>query len=134
MTDLRLTFKVLFLIGTLVLLLGFILVWIPESGISELKVQLNQATLNIDKAGLERTISAESLSLITFYQPISNILKFVGGMVIAYSVLTTAFNIALENRNKKTLISKIPNFMHKKPYLKTAKLEPFAVENNIEQF
>ncbi len=38
MTDLKLTFKVLFLIGTLVLLLGFILVWIPESGISELKV------------------------------------------------------------------------------------------------
>jgi hypothetical protein len=134
LTDLRLTFKVLFIIGALVLLLGFILVWIPESGISELKEQLNQATPNIDTAGLEQSLLSESLSLATFYQPISNILKFVGGMVIAYSVLITAFNIVLENRNNKTLISKIPNFMHKKPYLKTAKLEPFAVENNIEQF
>jgi len=101
MNDIKLTFKVLFLVGTLVLILGFILVSVPQSDISGLKEQLSQTTLNSEKASLERLISAESMNLNTFYQPMSDILKVFGGLVIVYSILSTAFEIAVENRSKK---------------------------------
>jgi hypothetical protein len=100
MSDIKHTFRVLFLIGTLILILGFILVWIPQSGISGLKEQLSQATLNSEKVGLERVISVESLNLVTFYQPVSNILEAVGSIVIGYSILTTTFDIAFKDRSK----------------------------------
>jgi hypothetical protein len=100
-SDIKLTFKVLFLVGTLVLLLGFILVSVPQSDISGLKAQLSQTTLNSEKASLERMISAESMNLNNFYLPMSDILKVFGGLVLVYSILSTAFEIALENRSKK---------------------------------
>jgi hypothetical protein len=94
------TFKALFLIGSLILLLGFVLVWIPQSDISGLKEQLSQAALNSEKVRLERDISVESLNLVTFCQPMSNILEAVGSIVIGYSILTTTFSIALKDRSK----------------------------------
>ena len=133
MSDIKLIFKVLFLIGALVLCLGFVLVWIPESGISGLKEQLNQATLNSDKVSLEQVISSENMNLLTFYQPVSNILKMVGGLMIAYSVISTTFNIAVENRCKKAMISETSNFFGKKSYPVRTKLNPFALENNVKQ-
>jgi hypothetical protein len=98
MSDIKLNFRALFLIGTLVLILGFILVWIPQSSISGLTEQLNQATPS-GKVALEGAITAESLNLITFYQPISNILEAVGSLVIGYSILITTFDIALKDRS-----------------------------------
>ena len=133
MRDIKATFKALFLIGTLILCFGFILVWIPELGISGLKEQLNQATLSGDKVGLEQVISAENMNLLTFYQPISNILKMVGGLMIAYSVISTTFNIAVENRCKKAMISEGPNFVERKSYTVRTKLNPFTLRNNVEQ-
>jgi hypothetical protein len=94
------TFKALFLIGSLILLFGFVIVWIPEAGISGLNQQLSQATLNSEKVGLERVISVESLNLVTFYQPMSNILESVGSIVIGYSILITTFGIALKDHGK----------------------------------
>ena len=100
MSDIKPTFKALFLIGTLVLILGFLFAWIPQAGISGLKEKLTFTTLNSEKAGLESAISAESLTLVTFYQPLSNILEAVGGIVIGYSILTTTFDIALKGYGK----------------------------------
>ncbi len=129
MSDIKQSFKALFLIGALLLLLGFILTWIPQSGISGLNQQLSQATLNSDKASLEQVISAENLNLVTFYQPLSNILQAVGGIMIAYSVLSTTFNIAVEKRAKKMMISDSPKFGANTPY---PKVDDLILEYNLE--
>jgi hypothetical protein len=99
MSGIKHTFRALFLIGTLILILGFILMWIPQSSISGLTEQLNQATPS-EKVALEVAITAESMNLLTIYQPISNILEAVGSIVIGYSILTTTFDIALKDRSK----------------------------------
>jgi hypothetical protein len=112
------TFKALFLIGTLILLFGFVLVWIPQAGISGLNQQLSHASLNSEKVGLERVISVESLNLVTFYQPMSNILEAVGSIVIGYSILTTTFSIALKDRSKVQFQQDVSQFESLKFYPK----------------
>jgi hypothetical protein len=136
MRDIKSTFGFLFISGTIILLFGFILIWIPESTISGLKEQLSQAVLNNEKASLQRIISAENLNLITFYQPIASIIKVVGGIVISYSILFTCFNVWMQNKNKVN--SDLPEEIEEreeieeKPLVEMATLDTFVLENEVE--
>ena len=115
MDDPKRTFTTLFLIGAAILIIGLFIIWYPDSVISGLKEQINHATLNSQKAALERTLYSENITRITYYQPISIILVTVGSLVITYSIISTLFKLAFKTPKEE----------------KEAELQPIAKDTAI---
>ena len=94
-------FKILFVIGASILLMGVIFILVPESVISGLTEQLNHATSNSERTRLEQALFTQNLDRTTVYQPFSIILIALGSLVISYASLSTIFNLAYKNQYEK---------------------------------
>jgi len=88
-------FKVLFSLGAVIMIIGLVLQWYPNSVISGLEERLKQQNLSQDERNkLQGALNSWRIWQITTFQPLSSILLAVGIIIIAYSIISTAFSIA----------------------------------------
>jgi len=88
-------FKVLFSLGAVIIIIGLVLQWYPNSVISGLEERLKQQNLSQDERNkLQGALNSWRIWQITTFQPLSSILLAVGIIIIAYSIISTAFSIA----------------------------------------
>lgn len=87
-------FKILFAVGAIILIVGLVLQWYPQSVISGLEERLNDTGLQIDeRSKLQGSLNSWKVWQITTFQPLSSILLAVGIIVLVYSIVSGIFSI-----------------------------------------
>ena len=87
-------FKILFAVGAIILIVGLVLQWYPQSVISGLEERLNDTGLQIDEQSkLQGSLNSWKVWQITTFQPLSSILLAVGIIVLVYSIVSGIFSI-----------------------------------------
>lgn len=90
-------FKILFAIGAVILIIGFIVQWYPTSIIGGLEERLDDSDITVDESNkLQGALNSWKVHQITSFTPISNILIIVGIIVIVYAVVSGSFDIVTE--------------------------------------
>jgi hypothetical protein len=88
-------FTVLFSVGAIILILGFLFQWYPSSVIGGLQERLKETGLSADERNkLEGALNSWKVWQITTFQPLSSILLAVGIIIIVYSIISAIFSIA----------------------------------------
>jgi hypothetical protein len=87
-------FKILFAIGTAILIAGLIVNWYPTSIINGMKERLKQTDVSTDERDkLEGALASWDIWQITLFQPLSSLLLAVGIITMVYSVIYGIFSI-----------------------------------------
>jgi len=96
-------FTVLFSVGAIILIIGFMLQWYPSSVIGGLEERLSQSGLSQDERDkLQGALNSWRVWQITTFQPLSSVLLAVGIIILVYSVISAVFSIASGYRIVKT--------------------------------
>lgn len=90
-------FKIFFLVGAVILIVGLALWWYPASVIGGLEEKLSETGLSLDlRDKLQGSLNSWRILQITTFQPLSYTLLAVGVIVIVYSIVITIFSIICE--------------------------------------
>jgi len=96
-------FKILFIVGAIILIVGFIFQWYPSSVIGGLEERLDNSGLSADeRSKLSGALHSWRVWQITTFSPISNILIAVGIIVIIYAVISGIFSVVSTYKIVKT--------------------------------
>jgi len=88
-------FKILFAIGAVILVIGFIVQWYPSSIIDGMKERLKQSDVTTDeRAKLNGALDSWNIWQITTFQPLSSILVAAAIIILVYSIISGVFSVA----------------------------------------
>jgi hypothetical protein len=90
----------LFLIGILVCFLGYSFVWIPQTTINGLNVQLNHAAPS-QRQSIENLILSYNIDVITIYQPMSIFLFITGGTFLTLAIVLAIYRLTKKETTEK---------------------------------
>lgn len=92
-------FKILFAIGSVILIIGLVVYWYPMSVIDGLEQNLKEPGLSLDERNkFEGALGSWKILQITIFSLTSSILFAVGIIIIVYSVISGAFSIAFSHK------------------------------------
>jgi hypothetical protein len=99
MPEIGSNFKLLFAVGAVILVVGFLLSWYPSSVIGGLQTRLSQSGLSTNEYNTDQgALNSWQIWQITTFQPISYIFIAVGIIIMVYSVIAEIFSIATSRR------------------------------------
>ncbi len=96
-------FPLIFAIGAIILVVGLVFSYYPNSVIAGLQGRLYSGTEQ-EQWMYQGSLNWWQIEQLTVYQPISYLLIISGVIVMIYSVLSKIFSIASSSTNKKTNI------------------------------
>ena len=95
-------FTILFAIGAIILIVGLILSWYPNSVISGMKETLRQGLPQDEQNKYNGALSSWSIWQITVFQPASSLLTVIGAIIMVYAIVSKIFSLASSNNIEKT--------------------------------